>query len=304
MITWTQGYTRAANLVGINTTQDLQDLSNIQMDINQGLRIFKNASRRYWTRAEKSANLVQNQQYYQLPPDCVRVTQVRVLSNGLNLPITEVDSEYLWNRMNLIPAFTLTVPQSYFIRGANEIGLWPTPSLAVTNGLIVSYEPRLPDMSIDDITNITSNATVTVSNGSTTVTTSSNIVTPQMVGRWFQVNDGTDGSWYQIGIYDSTNSFELTNSYQGISGGSHSFIIGQAPDIPEDYHLGPIYYACYNYFLKRGEQAFATTYKALFEDLLTQYKEVYAAKTTGQIQQDITGFNYNLFGLPPTNVTS
>ncbi len=303
MITFQQQYTRAADITGLNLTTNAQDIINIKQDINQGLRLFKNASRRYWTREEKSANLVANQQYYQLPSDCVRVTEVRVVANGLTFPVAQIDSEAIWNKTNIVPSMTINLPVYYFIRGNDEIGLWPIPSQSSVNTLVISYESRLPDMTLDDVTDTSSNTTATVGNGTTTVTLSGNVVLPQMVGRWFQVNDGTDGNWYQITIYNSTNSFELGNSYQGISGGNHSFIIGQAPDIPEEYHLGPVYYAVYQYHLKRSDDSSAMLYKSLFEDLLQKYIEAYAAKTTGQVQYDLGNTGFNIFTIPPNPIS-
>lgn len=308
MITYTGLYTRAVDMTGVSATTNLQELSNIQMDVNQGLRIFKNASRRYWTRAEKSASLTANQQYYMLPADLVRVTEVKVVSNGLTFPLTQIDSEAIWNKQNIIPSMTINLPLYYFIRGNGEIGLWPVPSQTTSNALVVSYEPRLQDMSVDDVTSTVSSAsptvvTATVGAGTTTVTFSSGIISASMVGRWFTVNDGTDGNWYQIGTFNSSTSLELVGDYQGISGGSHTFVIGQAPDIPEDYHLGLVYYATYQYYLKRSDNESAMLYKSLFEDLLTQYREVYAAKTTGQVQNDMGNIGYNILTIPPTNLS-
>ena len=307
MLTYTTLYTRAGDMSGINLANNLQDLSNIQMDLNQGLRLFKNASRRYWTRAEKSASLVASQQYYLLPADLVRVTEVKVISNGLTFPLTQIDSEAIWNKQNIIPSMTINLPLYYFVKGNGEIGLWPVPSQTTTNALVVSYEPRLQDMSIDDVTNTTNSVgttvTATVLAGSTTVSFTANIISANMVGRWFTVNDGTDGNWYQIGTFDSASQFELVGDYQGISGGSHTFVIGQGPDIPEDYHLGLVYYAVYQYYLKRSDNESAMLYKSLFEDLLTQYKEVYAAKSTGQVQNDMGNIGYNILTIPPTNLS-
>lgn len=308
MLSFQTLYTRAADIAGISLTTNTQDLTNIQMDINQGLRLFKNASRRYWTRAEKSAGLVANQQYYLLPTDLVRVTEVKVISNGLTFPLTQIDSEAIWNKQNIIPSMTINLPLYYFIKGNGEIGLWPVPSQTTSNSLVVSYEPRLQDMSINDVTSTVNGlsptvVTATVTNGTTTVTFSGNIITSSMVGRWFTVNDGSDGNWYQISIFNSSSSFELVGDYQGISGGSHTFVIGQAPDIPEDYHLGLVYYAAYQYYLKRSDNESAMLYKSLFEDLLTQYKEVYAAKSTGQVQNDMGNIGYNILTIPPTNLT-
>ena len=64
MLTFTTAYNRAINMVGISPNTNLQDVINMKSDVNQGLRLFKNASRRYWTRKEVSANLVAGQQYY------------------------------------------------------------------------------------------------------------------------------------------------------------------------------------------------------------------------------------------------
>lgn len=298
MITFQTLYQRAIDITGVQSTSTT-DVANIKADINQGLRLFKNAARRYWTRREISANLVSTQQYYQLPADMVRITEVRVNSSGLNFPVNQVDSEAMWNRINIIPAMTINLPMYYFIRGNNEIGLWPVPSANVSAGLIVSYEPRLIDMSVDDV----KAGTVTVANGSTTIVNSGSNFTNAMVGRWFQVTDGTDGNWYQIATYDSATQLELANYYQGISEGGGTYVIGQAPDIPEDYQMGLVYYAAYNFFLKRKDEGTAVNYKALYEDLLTQYREVYAAKTTGQIQQSIEDYRYSLFTLPPNPIT-
>jgi|SRR6185312_9754778 len=297
MITYTQSYKRAADIVGISTTTNSQALTNIQADINQGLRIFKNASRRYWTRKEATTNLVASQQYYTFPEDMVRITTVRVTSGGLTLPVVLVDSEEMWNRINLIPAVTVGIPITGFIRGKNELGLYPVPSVNATNGLIVSYEPRLKDLNIDDTT-----PTVNVTNGSVTVTSTA-AFNSKMVGMSLQVTDGSDGYWYPIVGYTSSSSITLENVYQGPTSTGVAGIIGQVPDIPEDYQLGLVYFAAYNYYLKRKDAETAAEYKSLYQDLLTQYIEVYADKATGQVLQSLDSYQYDLFGLPPMNVS-
>lgn len=296
MLTFTQLYTRAADVCGINLSNTI-DLGNIKQDVNQGLRLFKNAARRYWTRKEVSADLVSGQQYYTFPEDMVRITEVRANSNGLNFPILQVSSEAMFNRINIIPAMTINLPMYYFIRGRNEIGLWPIPSEDVTAGLIVSYEPRLRDMSLDDTT-----AVVAVTNGSVAVTSSS-AFTSNMVGMSLTVTDGSDGNWYPITTVTDASNLTLENVYQGPTEAAATVLIGTVPDIPEDYQLGLVYYAAYNFFLKRKDNGTATMYKALFEDLLTQYKEVYAAKTTGIVQQSIDDYRYSIFTLPPNPIT-
>lgn len=299
MYTFTQLINRTADICGFSPTADSQDLTNAKQDINQGLKLFKNQARRYWTRKQAAASLINNQQYYELPPDAVRVTEVYVNSNGLNYPVKQVSSEYLWNKINVIPAVTINVPTYYFIRGRNEIGLWPIPSSNATNALNVSYEPQL-QMGTADMTT----GTATVSNGSTTVTLSNNVVDPTFVGRWFQVQNRYNEAWYQIATYDSANSFELENYYGGYGSGGLSYIIGDCPDIPEDYHLGLVYYAAYNFFLKRKDSATAELHKANFDLLIDAYKQAYASKTTGIVQSQTDKYRYSIFLIPPPPITA
>jgi hypothetical protein len=300
MLTYTTAYKRAADIIGISTSTSSQALTNIQQDINQGLRIFKNASRRYWTRKEVTTTLVASQQYYTFPEDMVRITTVRVTNGGLTLPVVMIDSEEMWNRLNVIPAMTVGIPTTGYIRGKNELGLYPIPSVTTANGLIVSYESRLKDMSLDD----TSTITLNVTNGSVTVAANTGTFNSKMVGMSLQVTDGSDGNWYPIVGYTNSTTITLENVYQGPTSTGVASLIGQVPDIPEDYQLGLVYFAAYNYYLKRKDAGMAANYKALYQDLLTQYIEVYADKTTGQVLQGIDDMQYSLFGLPPMNMTS
>lgn len=303
MLTFTQAYTRAANMTGISLS-NTTDIGFLKQDINQGLRLFKNAARRYWTRQEKITDMQAGQQYYQMPADFVRATEVRVNSNGLNFPVILVNSEHLWNKLNIIPAMTINLPTYAFVRGFNEIGLWPTPSAFTAGGLIVSYEPRLMDMTTDDVTDVTSGFTTGVTNGNQTVTFSGSCVTPGMVGRWFTVQDGTDGNWYQIATYENSSSFNLANNYQGLTEPTATpFIIGSAPDLPEDYMMALPYYAAFNFYLKRKDTETAEMYKNEFYNLLEEYKSTYSGKATGLVQNAIQDYRYSLFSIPPNPIT-
>lgn len=298
MITWTQSINRLASITGVSTTTDNQDLVNAKSDINQAVRLFNNTSRRYVTRKEVTANLVAGQQYYTFPEDMVRITQVKANTGGYNWPIIEVDSEKLWNKFNVIPSNTVIVPQFYFVRGRNEVGLYPIPSVNSTAGLIISYEARQADMSVDDV--ITT--TVTVSNGSQLITSPSNAFNTNMVGMFFSVTDGTDGNWYPI-IAATTSQLTLENYYQGISESTAPCIIASVPNIQEEFQMAPIYFAAYNFYLKRNEMENATLYKGLYEDLLQRYIEAYAAKSTGLVQKPLTDNLFNIFWLPPGTIT-
>jgi hypothetical protein len=226
------------------------------------------------------------------------VTQVYVNSNGLNYPVKPVDSEYLWNKINVIPAVTINVPTYYFIRGRDEIGLWPIPSANAVNSLNVSYEPQL-ELSQADVTA----GLATVSNGRTTIACSTNSWDASFVGRWFQIQNRFNEAWYQIATFDSVSGLELANFYAGVGGSGLSYIIGDCPDIPPDYHLGLVYYAAYNFYLKRKDSATAELYNGLFNDLLKQYRENYSSKQTGVVQGQTDQYRYSIFMIPPPPIT-
>jgi hypothetical protein len=272
-------------------------LANIKQDIRQGMALFKNAARRYWTRKQITASLVVSQQDYQMPADFVRATEITITANGIVYPLVEIPSEHKWNELNIIPSVTIYIPTRYFVKGNNVISIWPAPSTAQAGTINVSYEPRIPDISVADVT-----GTSTVVNGSTTVLDSATGFSQNMINAYFSITDGTDGNWYQIGAFDSSSSIELANYYQGVSGSGRSYIIGACSDIPEDYHLAFVYFACYNFFLKRKDAAIANNFLGMFQQLLDQYRTTYSSKTTGVVQTRQRGATYSVFGLPPMNI--
>lgn len=266
--------------------------------MNQGLKLFKNAARRYWTRKQITANLVVSQQDYQLPADFVRTTEVTITANGIVYPLVEVPSEHVWNELNVIPAVTIYIPTKFFVKGFNVISIWPAPSNSNVGTITVSYEPNLPDWSQGDVTGTTS-----VNNNSQTVTDSATSFTSNMVGMWFTVTDGTGGNWYQIASVSDDNTLSLANYYQDLTNGTASYLIGACPDIPGDYHLALAYFAAYQFFLKRKDMAQAEQYLGLFDEMREEYVENYANKSTGVIFTKQAAEVYSVFGIPPFNLS-
>lgn len=298
MLTFNTLATRAANIIGINPTTDSQDLTNIKQDLNQGLRLFKNAARRYWTRKQITANLVVSQQDYQLPADFVRITEVTITSNGIVYPLVEVPSEHTWNELNVIPAVTIYIPTKFFVKGSNTISIWPAPSTNTTGALTVSYEPRTPDFSLPDVT-----GTATVNNGNQTVTDSATSFTASMINMWFSITDGSSGNWYQISAVPTSSTLTLANFYQDITESGAPYLIGACPDIPEDYQLGLVYFAAYNFYLKRKDNGTADGFLAMFNELRDEYMETYSNKTTGVVFTKQAAEVYSVFGIPPFNLS-
>ena len=128
-------------------------LIDLKRDVNRGIAKIFTQSRVGYTQKTLTSNLVANQQYYQVAPDCIRPTTIQVVAQGLfaTLPLMEVPTIAKWNEINVWPQLSFPWPTYYFVRGHNQVGLWPTPGAAQANGLIITYEATPPEMAIDDI---------------------------------------------------------------------------------------------------------------------------------------------------------
>jgi hypothetical protein len=170
------------------------------------------------------------------------------------------------------------VPTHYFVRGFDEIGFYPIPSAAITDGIEIRFEPKHTLLTAADYTD----GTLTVTNGSTTVTGSSTTFTSSMTGRYLQVTDGTDGIWYKV-TYVSATSLTLENYYQGLSGSGRTYRIGQVMDLPEEYQEAPADYAMYRHFVSQGDLKTGAEFKAMFDNAKERATSQYAQKTANNV---------------------
>ena len=285
--TFNEMFTEVQEMTGDTNTSTL---IWIKRWINQAQRLFNSASKRYFLREEKKTNLVATQQSYQLPVDCVRIRFVKVQTTDEPLPLDEIQSEQDWNAINSEDS-TATNPEFFFIKGKNEIELWPVPSGNYTNGLIISYEKGEVSMTADDFTT----GTVTVTNGDATITHSAGGFTAKMVGRFFQVTDGSEGYWYKIASYTDVNNLELENVYQGSSGSGKTFKIGESSQVPDEFHESFVDYALFRYYLSKKDRGTAGDFKALFSDALERCKENYALKTSSAVIHKPRGSRNRVF---------
>lgn len=297
MRTFTQLKKRSFKFMGINPLTDQDDVTFAIQDINDAQRIIEASARRFWTRGQFTANLVAGQQYYTLPAEVMRITTVRANTGGESYqwPLDEVTSEMLWNKFNIIPSNTVIVPLMYFVRGANEFGLYPIPSVATNAGVIVSAEVRANDMGIDDV--ITTSVTVT--NGSQFITSPSVEFPMNMIGMVFSTTDGSDGKWYRVAAA-TASQLTLENFYEGPTETLAPCIIGQAPLFPEAYHMACAYYAAAQFYSARGDDAAAIDkYTGLFNSMLDQYRQNYAVKTTGVVMKPMGDDTINRWWITP-----
>lgn len=250
----------------------------IKRAVNQGMKKFANILNREWRNTKRTFSLVASQQLYQLPEDCIRVKSVKVLIGGVTYPLTEIVDEDLWNEMNMTPT-TSGVPEAYFIDGNDVIGIYPTPSASVADAVTLRYERSVRDMAQADYTT----GTVEVTNGSVAVVGTDTVFTEKMVGRTLFITDGTaDGMGYKIASYTDSTHISLENKYAGSSGSVKTYLIGEVPDIPEEYHESLIDYGCFRYYLRRKDRGLAKDFAGLFSQALEGCQANYSSKTTSQ----------------------
>lgn len=278
MKTFTQMKQAAAGYCGLY--DDAPEMGKIVDDMQTGVKLFQNAARRYWTRRERKTNLAADQQYYQFPSDMVRVSAVKAKVGDRYLPLTEIQSETEWNELNLEPYLRVNHPTYYFIKGADEIGIYPTPGEAVVDGLIVTFEPRMVDMSIEDVTV----KVKVVENSNVIEAVDGDTFAPNVVNNcWLKVTDGSDGSWYKVSKYIDSTHIWVDNNFQGPSNAQVEAIIGQVAQFPEEYHDAPVHYAANLFFTLRKDLESASFHSQQFDKLFNQYKQVYGNKVTGGV---------------------
>lgn len=270
--------------------------------INQGLHQFRAALRREYTLERKTFSVVANQQYYQMPEDAVRADKIIITIGGIDYPLKAVTDDYTWLSMNAANSVTSEIPEYFYVRGQDEFGIYPIPASSVSNAGELIYQARSHDLGIEDYTT----GTISVTNGDATITGSGTTFTAAMVGRHIRpTTSSSDALWHRIDTFTSTTSLEVENVWGGESGSGLSYIIGEIPNIPEEYQINLVDYALYRYYLRRKDREIATMFKTDFEVGITKAKREYSSKIVSNYipGRKSRGLNNNLFTREPSEVS-
>ena len=288
MSTWSELVTKAQKIAG-----DISDSTLVQLkdDMNIGAKRFNAALNDYFTRRSKATDLVADQQYYQLPPDCVRVMGVDYLdSNGSRYPLEQIRSEYQWRQLN-------TTTQSsnrlvyFFIKGFDEISTFPTPSESVSSGLIIAYVPKAGNMSAEDY----STGSVAVVQDSTTVTGTGTTFTSSMVGRTFRLTGESDPYDYKIASYTSGTVISLEEPMVGLSVSGASYLIGDAPNVPVEFQDCIVDFALGRFFEMNNNPQRSTYHMDKFKQAVAEAKENYASSSASMVITDDMNYGYSFW---------
>lgn len=278
------------------TGADTLAIVKFKRDINRGAIRFYAALGRDFTRKSRSADIEASVDYYQNPEDTQRITLVLAMSSGGLIPMTRVDDEESWRYLKQMDI--TGEPTHFFVRGFDGFELYPKPSNDVEAGLMLVFEPKAPFFRASDIDDDTTDSTVTVTQGSQTITSTGTPFTPGMVGRGFEVTDGTDTRWYRISEYTDSANIKLENYYQGASGSSRTWRIGEVMDIPEEYLEGPSAFALWRHWKRRGNKGKAIEAYQEHKDTLDMAREWYAQQTSSAIvlaSEEVMNRAYNPF---------
>lgn len=250
---------------------DSEQIASLKRWYNQGCSVVKKKLLRRSNAETIFADIVENQQAYQLPEYAGRVFNVRYNDPGSETKLIEVASHDAWLDLNSNNSQT-GIPTHYHLISEDEIELWPIPSQAITDGLEVNVAFKHMRLTADDV----STGTATISNGTQDVTLTNSIVTPAWVGRWFTVNTGHE-EWYKISEYVSSTEFKLENYFEGDGGASLSYIVGEIVDIPEEYiHLPELFVRSKYTEVYRKNRVVAKDMMKEFKDEVKQLNQDYA----------------------------
>lgn len=299
MLTFTQLYKESAGAMGLNASDPYIPI--VKRNVNNGLKLLKSAAQQYFTRKEVIFNLKAGQQFYTMYPDFIRPRNVRINNGSIIFPIPTVESESAWNALNIIPQFSVFYPQRWFLKGANQIGVWPIPSSDISNALMIAYDSRMEDMYLDDTVGLS----ITMTQNSLVIVNAATTFTAAMVGMKLGFTDGSDGNWYTITGFTDTTHMTIDTLYQKATHTTAGTIIGSCPDIPEEFHPGLEDYALYRYYkLKRINAQLANDFKNDFDIAQNGYLGTFSDKESSQIINPRSNMlGYNPLMVPPINMS-
>lgn len=250
----------------------------LQKGINRGLEMLRKQMKKtkYVTRY-RSFSFNNGQARYQLPEGAVRVSRIGYTRGGTFVALNRIDNKDEWDRFKGSVGQSGD-PDSFFIIGADQFEVYPAPGNGATGS--IEYQGRPKPMTADDVTA----GTVNVTGGSQDVVGVGTSFAANMVGRFIKLASSSDRSDYYriINVQDATH-LTVENYFDGATASNVGYLIGECPDLPEEYHAGLVDYALYRFFKWRKDKDMADTYLGDFRVMYTEIGEDYSNDTTSSV---------------------
>lgn len=219
--------------IGLAGTTDASILADFYANLAQRYNMILAKLHDYMVQKTISMSTVAGQQYYFYPNGIVNIESIVVTIGNVHYPTGFVNSQYQWDWLNSLTVQPTAIPQFVFPR-RDDFGIYPIPGDIYDVTFNFHYRDR--GLTVADYTT----GTVTVTNNSATVTGAGTTFTPAMVGRFLQVVTATNsgyGYFYRIAAYVSATEVTLQIPYEGATGGTLIYRIGQCPEIPDEGHI-------------------------------------------------------------------
>lgn len=219
--------------IGKAGSTDASIIAELKLNMGQRYQMILSKLRNFTTQTPQTASTVADQQYYHYPPGLAGIDSITITVGSIKWPLEPIYSQSTWDQLNAIAITGSVYPQFYFQR-RDDFGIWPIPSDAHTMTLNNFIRDR--NITIADYTD----GTVAVTSDSATITGTDTTWTAAMVGRWFCVTSESNtgqGLWYRVKTFSSSTSLVLESVFEGATGSSLTYRIGQSPEIPEEGHV-------------------------------------------------------------------
>lgn len=223
--------------------------------VNKGLMTLRKKLKRQYANVTRTFAL-HNQAVYQLPEDCIRPKALFHIDGGRRVQLDYIDSERQWNHMKE-QVNSSGIPTGWRMTENDLIEIVPRPSEGATAEL--QYQARAKPLKAEDYTT----GKVAVDAGSAVVTGTGTTFAASMVGKYLKVTGG-DEAYYRIIQFNSPTQVTLENYYDGASITDADFIIGDSPNVPQDYHYALADAGLYNYYLWVKDKDLAEKFQAEF----------------------------------------
>ena len=190
--------------------------------------------------SSKNITGVANKQSYNLPYNCERIKNVKVVVGTLRYFPKEVTSRQVWTNLNRT-VVSGNHTSRYFIED-DTIEVYPVPTSA-SPVITIYYQKTNQDYSATDYT---TGSAYTTSASPTKVTGSPTTIVwaSAMVGRFIQLEDGF---WYEIDNVITTYQLIIARDASKVMTGS-DYTISELVPLPYGYSDLPLYGALANYY--------------------------------------------------------
>ena len=241
--------------------------------INEALTMYRSILRQYWTEETRNFTIQKNQTRYQLPEAAIRAAELVVFVDNIKYTVTPIFDDEEWD-IRTAHKTSNNIPTMFRLVGKDEFEIYPVPSTTYEGGGKIKFQAKGKPLSVKDF----DTGTVSITNGENEIEHSASGFTQQMVGRTLLIpEDTSETNGYKIIEFINSSRVKIENAYAGATDATASFIIGEVPNIPGEFHLSLLDRGIFRYFRSRKDLNTAGTYKESFNEAVALAKEVYSS---------------------------